>query len=238
MIPPGSDISRDYRPFAALWYLNRTLPGCGAARRFALERRTMNCVRTNLKTVIVAAALLAAIVGASAPAVEAQTNPTVIIDTSMGAITVELLQDKAPKSVENFLAYMKSGFYSSTIFHRVIRGFMVQGGGLTKSMEIKPTRPPIPNEAKNGLKNLRGTVAMARKSDVDSATSQFFINTVDNARLDHIEGDPQRFGYAVFGKVTAGMDVVDKIEAVATGNNGPYQNVPVEPVVIKSVKLK
>jgi len=198
----------------------------------------MNRTRTSLKAVVVSAALLvaASLVGASA--VKAGTNPTVIIDTSMGAITVELFQDKAPKSVENFLAYVKSGFYSNTIFHRVIRGFMIQGGGFTQNMEHKPTQPPITNEAKNGLSNLRGTLAMARTADINSATAQFFINTVDNARLDHVEGDPARFGYAVFGKVTAGMDVVDKIEAVATGNNGGYQNVPVQPVIIKSAKLK
>jgi cyclophilin family peptidyl-prolyl cis-trans isomerase len=198
----------------------------------------MNRIGTYLKAVVATVALLAAAYFVSASAVKAETNPTVIIDTSMGAITVELFKDKAPKSVANFLDYVKSGFYSNTIFHRVIRGFMIQGGGLTQSMELKPTRQAIQNEAKNGLSNLRGTLAMARKGDIDSATAQFFINTVDNARLDHVEGDPARFGYAVFGKVTAGMEVVDKIEAVATGNNGGYQNVPVQPVIIKSVKLK
>jgi cyclophilin family peptidyl-prolyl cis-trans isomerase len=198
----------------------------------------MICTKTRLKSVVVVATLLAAVPFVFALAVEAQTNPSVVIDTSMGAITVELFQDKAPKSVENFLAYVKSGFYANTIFHRVMRGFMIQGGGLTPNMERKPTRAPIPNEAKNGLKNLRGTMAMARTAVIDSATSQFFINTVDNASLDHSGDDPQGFGYAVFGKVTAGMDVVDKIEASATGNKGPYQNVPLEPVVIRSVKLK
>jgi hypothetical protein len=128
----------------------------------------MICTKTRLKSVVVVATLLAAVPFVFALAVEAQTNPSVVIDTSMGAITVELFQDKAPKSVENFLAYVKSGFYANTIFHRVMRGFMIQGGGLTPNMERKPTRAPIPNEAKNGLKNLRGTMAMARTAVIDS----------------------------------------------------------------------
>jgi len=156
-------------------------------------------------------------------------NPVVVIDTSQGAITVELFQDKAPKSVENFMAYMKAGFYNGTIFHRVIKGFMVQGGGFTADMQLKPTRPPIVNESANGLQNLRGTIAMARRTDPNSATSQFFINTVDNQRLS---------GYTVFGKVIQGMDVVDKIESVATGTKGVYSDVPNSPIVIKAIHPK
>jgi cyclophilin family peptidyl-prolyl cis-trans isomerase len=167
---------------------------------------------------------------------EAAANPVVVIETSMGSITAELYQDKAPKSVENFLAYVKAGFYNGTIFHRVIKGFMIQGGGFAADMKRKPTRPPIANEAQNGLSNARGTLAMARTPDPNSATAQFFINTVDNARLDY-QG-PQNFGYAVFGKVIEGMDVVEKIEAVATGTKGEHSNVPNAPVVIKSVRVK
>ncbi len=161
-------------------------------------------------------------------------NPVVVIETSLGDITVELLADKAPKSVENFLGYVKDGFYSGTTFHRVIRGFMIQGGGLTPDMQRKPTKAAIANEAANGLKNTRGTIAMARTGEVNSATSQFFINTVDNTPLDHKSNDPAGFGYAVFGKVTGGMDVVDKIENVKTKPG----DVPVEPVMIKAVRLK
>ncbi len=176
-----------------------------------------------------AATVLGAAVSSSGAGYGQGKNPVVVIDTSLGAITVELFQDKAPKSVENFLAYAKSGFYSGTIFHRVIKGFMIQGGGLTVDMKRKQTRPPVPNESGNGLQNLRGTIAMARTADPNSATSQFFINTVDNQRL---------AGYTVFGKVTGGMDVVDKIEAVATGDKSGYQNVPATPILIKDVRIK
>jgi peptidyl-prolyl cis-trans isomerase B (cyclophilin B) len=157
----------------------------------------------------------------------------------MGDITVELDKAKAPVSVENFLGYVKDGYYSGTIFHRVIKGFMIQGGGLTADMQRKPgTKQPIQNEAANGLKNVRGTVSMARTSEIRSATSQFFINTVDNAGLDHKGLTPDGYGYAVFGKVIAGMDVVDKIEGVATGSAAGHQNVPKEPVTIKAVRVK
>lgn len=183
--------------------------------------------------------LFAAVLAGAALSVGAESaNPVVVIQTSMGAITVELYKDKAPKTVENFLAYVKDGYYRGTIFHRVIKGFMIQGGGLTASLARKPTRPPIPNEAANGLKNERGTIAMARTSEIDSATSQFFINTVNNASLNHSGTSPDRFGYAVFGKVIDGMDVVDKIENVKTTTKGAYQNVPVTPVIIKTVTLK
>ena len=158
-------------------------------------------------------------------------HPEVILKTTLGDIVIELYPEKAPITVKNFLAYVDDGFYNGTIFHRVIPGFMIQGGGMTKDMKQKETRPPIKNEADNGLGNKRGTIAMARTSDINSATSQFFINLKDNSFLDH---GARGFGYAVFGKVVKGMDVVDKISAVKTGNRGMYQNVPVEPVVIIS----
>lgn len=173
----------------------------------------------------------------TAPAAQS-SNLQVVIQTTMGDITVELYKDKAPKSVENFLAYVKDGFYAGTIFHRVIPNFMIQGGGMSVSMARKPTKPPIPNEAGNGLKNNRGTIAMARTSDVDSATAQFFINVKDNASLNHTGASPEQFGYAVFGKVVSGMDVVDQIVSVPTETKGSYANAPVKPVVIKAVTLK
>jgi cyclophilin family peptidyl-prolyl cis-trans isomerase len=159
------------------------------------------------------------------------------IETSMGTITVELDDAKAPITVKNFIDYAQAGHYDGTIFHRVIDGFMIQGGGFTKDMNQKETRAPIKNEAANGLKNARGTLAMARTMIVDSATSQFFINLVDNDFLNYRGPDPRMFGYAVFGKVTDGMDVVDKIAKVKTGFAGPHQNVPEEPVVIRKVHL-
>ena len=161
----------------------------------------------------------------------------IIMDTSLGSITAELYEDKAPITVANFVSYAKEGFYAGTIFHRVIDGFMIQGGGFTKDMNQKPTDAPIMNEAMNGLKNLRGTIAMARTAVVDSATSQFFINLVDNDFLDFTSPTPQGFGYAVFGKVTDGLDVVDAIAKVKTGFSGPHQNVPETAVVIKKVSV-
>jgi peptidyl-prolyl cis-trans isomerase A (cyclophilin A) len=155
----------------------------------------------------------------------------VVMITNYGKITVELYPKEAPVSVENFIKYVEDGFYDGTIFHRVIPGFVIQGGGFTDTMVQKPTRPPIANEAANGLKNRRGTLSMARTQDINSATSQFFVNLQDNNILDHGERD---FGYAVFAKVTDGMDVVDQIAAVATSDSGPHQNVPVRPVVIES----
>jgi peptidyl-prolyl cis-trans isomerase A (cyclophilin A) len=158
-------------------------------------------------------------------------HPVVVLETSLGTIEVELNPQKAPISVENFLAYVDAGHYDGTLFHRVISGFMIQGGGFDASMKQKPTRGPIKNEADNGLLNKRGTIAMARTSDVNSATSQFFINVADNGFLNHGSRD---FGYAVFGKVTKGMDVVDKIAATKTG----AQDVPVEAIVIKKASRK
>ena len=159
----------------------------------------------------------------------------VILTTSLGAIEVELDSEKAPISVENFLQYVDDGHFDGTIFHRVIPGFMIQGGGFTSDFQQKPTRDAIKNEANNGLKNDRGTLAMARTGVVDSATAQFFINLTDNDFLNHGGRD---FGYAVFGRVTSGMEVVDKIAGVETGNKGPHQNVPKTPVVIESAKRK
>jgi cyclophilin family peptidyl-prolyl cis-trans isomerase len=173
----------------------------------------------------------------TAPAAAKSTNPRVSFETSMGKFIVELDPAKAPKTVENFLAYVKSGFYDGTIFHRVIPGFMAQGGGFTADMKQKATQPPIANEADNGLKNLRGTLSMARTNDPGSATSQFFISVVDNKFLDHTGKNPAGWGYAVFAKVTEGMEVVDKIVTVKRGNRGPYTDVPETPVVIEKATL-
>lgn len=164
-------------------------------------------------------------------------NPQVVIETSMGNITVELYEDKAPLTVKNFLAYTDDKHYDGTIFHRVIDGFMIQGGGFTPDMKQKTTKEPIKNEANNGLANDKYTIAMARTGVVDSATSQFYINVKDNAALNH-RGPGQAFGYCVFGKVVSGTDVVDKIKAVPTGNKGGMGDVPTEAVTIKSVKRK
>ncbi len=154
------------------------------------------------------------------------------MQTSMGTITIELDAKKAPKSVENFVAYVKSGHYDGTIFHRVMDNFMIQGGGFTDKMAQKPSKAPIQNEADNGLKNDKYTLAMARTNDPHSATAQFFINVNNNDFLNFTSPTPRGWGYAVFGKVTAGQDVVDKIKAVKTGTNGFHENVPLEPVTI------
>ncbi len=162
-------------------------------------------------------------------------NPTITLNTSKGPIAVELFADRAPKSVDNFLQYARDGDYDGTVFHRVIPGFMVQGGGFTPDLQQKPTRDPIQNEADNGLKNERGTLAMARTGDIHSATSQFFINVADNDFLNHGGRD---FGYAVFGRVTAGMDVVDAIVNSPTGAKGPFaKDCPVEDITIDSVAI-
>lgn len=160
----------------------------------------------------------------------------VIMKTSLGEMTIELYPDKAPVTVKNFLEYVDAKFYDGTILHRVIPTFMIQGGGFTEDMQQKPVRAPIKNEAGNGLKNTAGTLAMARTTAVDSATAQFFINTVDNAFLDHRD-EGAGFGYAVFGKVVNGMDVVKKIAAVPTTTKAPHQNVPVNAVIIESVRV-
>jgi peptidyl-prolyl cis-trans isomerase B (cyclophilin B) len=170
---------------------------------------------------------------ATGSAAEAPKLPRVALETLKGTIVLELDAARAPKSVENFLAYVDAGHYDGTVFHRVIDGFMVQGGGFTAEMTQKPTRPPVENEADNGLKNKRGTVAMARTMDPHSASAQFFVNTVDNDFLDHRSKDARGWGYAVFGRVVEGMEVVDAITKVATANRGPFENVPVEPVMIQ-----
>ncbi|CAJ0724786.1 MAG: peptidylprolyl isomerase [Pseudomonadota bacterium] len=161
------------------------------------------------------------------------------LHTNHGDITLALDAEKAPKSVANFVAYVKDGHYNGTVFHRVIKGFMIQGGGFEpgEKMNQKPTKAPIDNEANNGLKNERGAIAMARTNDPHSATAQFFINTVDNDFLNHTSPTPQGWGYAVFGKVTEGMDVVDKIRSVRTGNRGFHQDVPLEDVIIESAEV-
>lgn len=180
--------------------------------------------------------LMAAVMVAAFPVEAAEKNPVVLMETSLGNVKIELDQAKAPVSVKNFLSYVDDKFYDGTIFHRVIEGFMIQGGGFTPDMHQKPTKAPIKNEAGNGLSNKRGTLAMARTMVVDSATAQFFINVVDNDFLDHRDNSPQGFGYAVFGKVVEGMDVIDKIKSVRTGSKMGFQDVPVETVAIKSIK--
>ena len=179
---------------------------------------------------------VAMMVAFSGESTAAEKNPVVVMETSLGNVKIELDQAKAPISVKNFLSYVDDKFYDGTIFHRVISSFMIQGGGFTADMQQKPTKAQIKNEAGNGLSNKRGTLAMARTMVVDSASSQFFINVVDNDFLDHRDNSSQGFGYAVFGKVIEGMDVVDKIKSVKTGNKTGFQDVPMDAVVIKSIK--
>ncbi|NCO19716.1 MAG: peptidyl-prolyl cis-trans isomerase [Gammaproteobacteria bacterium] len=191
-----------------------------------------------LAAVSIATSFITSAQEATAPNPFEQQLPTVILHTSKGPITLELFSDQAPISVENFLEYARSGHYDGTIFHRVIGNFMIQGGGFDAEMQQRPVRDPIQNEADNGLSNARGTVAMARTGMPNSATAQFFINVVDNPALDHRGTQSGRtWGYAVFGRVTEGMDVVDEIRQVATDNRGPMADVPVEPVVIERVEI-
>jgi len=190
-------------------------------------------MKTAVLTLLAVLALPISLQAADTPKVQ---NPHVRLITNLGVIELELDARRAPKTVANFLEYVDRGFYDGTIFHRVIPGFMIQGGGMTPALREKPTRAPIPNEADNGLRNLAGTVAMARTSDPHSAAAQFFINTVDNGPLDHRDKSPQGWGYAVFGRVTKGMDVVRKIEHVATGNAGLHQNVPQKPVILRKAE--
>ena len=182
--------------------------------------------------------LAALLLGAAMLNSHAGEAPQVKIETSLGDIVVLLEPDKAPKTVENFLTYVKDGFYSNTIFHRVISNFMIQGGGFTPEYQRKPTRAPIENEADNGLSNIRGTIAMARTMDPHSATAQFFINVKDNTFLDFTSKSPRGWGYTVFGRVIKGMDTVDRIRSVATGPGGPFPtDAPREPVIIKGMTL-
>ncbi len=189
-----------------------------------------------MKKLITALLVLAAV---SLP-LKAALTPShfVRVETNHGAFVIALYSDRAPKTVENFLQYVTSGYYNNTIFHRVINGFVIQGGGFTKDFKRKSTRPPVYNEAKNGLSNNRGMVAMARGRDPHSATSQFYINLGDNLSLDHRSDAPAEWGYAVFGKVVSGMDVVDKIAALTTGPGGHFQgDVPITPVIITRMTL-
>ncbi|MFN3412737.1 MAG: peptidylprolyl isomerase [Thermoanaerobaculum sp.] len=168
----------------------------------------------------------------------AQTNPRVRLETNHGVMVLELYPDKAPKTVANFLAYVQSGFYNGTIFHRVVPGFVIQGGGFDASFLQKPTKAPVENEATNKLSNLRGTVAMARTAEVHSATSQFFINLKDNTFLDHRDTTPRGYGYCVFGRVVEGMEVADAIATIPTGPGGPFPaEVPQQPVVILKAEV-
>ena len=192
------------------------------------------------KLILLVACSLAIMATVTVLGAAAQDNPVVVIETSLGSITAELDRANAPLSVENFLEYVESGHYRDTVFHRVIKGFMIQGGGFTADMQRKPTRTPVKNEARNGLANDRGTLAMARTNAVDSATSQFFINAVDNAALNNRGITPAEYGYAVFGHVADenSLGVVDQIEAVATGRRGPYNDVPETPVEILSITVQ
>jgi len=169
---------------------------------------------------------------------ENEKNPVVTMSTNMGDIRIELNSDKAPITTKNFLAYVNDGHFDGLIFHRVIPGFMIQGGGFDSKMSQRPTKSAIKNEAHNGLKNVKGSIAMARTDVVDSATAQFFINVKDNDFLDHKNTSPGGYGYAVFGQVIEGMDIVHTIEKVKTGNRGMHQDVPVDAVVINSVKVE
>lgn len=184
-----------------------------------------------------ACGILLAWAGIAGAAETAAKNPVVLMQTNLGTIKLELFAREAPLSVKNFLDYTAGGFYDGTVFHRVIPGFMIQGGGFTADMKQKKTKAPVKNEADNGLKNLRGTIAMARTMIIDSAMAQFFINVVDNGYLDHSDKTQKGYGYAVFGKVIEGMDVVDKIAAVRTGVRLNYPNTPLAPVVIESMKV-
>ena len=187
--------------------------------------------------ILLLACLLIPFTTQASPTISSKSCPRVAIITSKGTIVVELYPDRAPHTVSNFLRYVRSGFYDKTIFHRVIPGFMIQGGGFTKELKKKETGRPIINEAYNGLKNLRGTIAMARTSFPHSATSQFFINLVDNPFLDFKTRTKKGWGYCVFGKVISGMNVVDKIAKVATTTRQGHQDVPLEPVIIEKVKV-
>lgn len=184
----------------------------------------------NIRSIVVSLLL-------SGATLTAYADTHAVIETNMGNIELTLYEQKAPKTVANFVHYAKTGFYNQTIFHRVIKGFMIQGGGFTQDMIQKPTSDSIPNESDNGLKNTVGTIAMARTNDPHSATSQFFINVADNPALDFQADSTKGYGYTVFGKVDKGMDVVNRIAEVRTQNRILHQNIPVQPIIIKSVKI-
>ncbi len=187
-----------------------------------------------MKKTLISMLVVISLVLAAGSAIAEDPNPKVILNTSKGQIVLVLYADKAPETVKNFLAYVDAKYYDGTIFHRVIPNFMIQGGGFTADMKRKTTRPPIQNEADKGIKNDRGTIAMARTGDPHSATAQFFINSKDNGFLNHKSKSMQGWGYAAFGKVVEGMKIVDAISAVKTTRRGPYSDVPVEAIVIKS----
>ena len=195
----------------------------------ALAKNENKQMKFIVKLLLSATFMLSTIIAVAAPSVEFQTN--------QGNFTIELYPEKAPKTVANFLQYIKDGFYENTIFHRVINHFMIQGGGFERDLSEKSTRAAIANEAGNGLLNQTGTVAMARTADPDSATAQFFVNLIDNQFLDYVGPDPDQIGYCVFGKVTSGIEVIQKIGLTQTNTVGRYSDVPVKPVIIKSVKL-
>ncbi|MCE5250907.1 peptidyl-prolyl cis-trans isomerase [bacterium] len=200
-------------------------------------------MNTFLKFVIAGSAAFCFLSGAVFAQEPVKKNLVVIMKTNRGTIEIELFSDKAPATVTNFLSYVTEVFYDNTIFHRVIDGFMIQGGGFTVDMAKKPTKPPIKNEAGNGLLNDRGTVAMARTQEINSATSQFFINHKNNDFLNHKDNSARGFGYCVFGRVIKGMDVVDKIAATSTSTVntvafGKMENVPVKPIIIESIRVK
>jgi peptidyl-prolyl cis-trans isomerase A (cyclophilin A) len=197
--------------------------------------KVLRILFTTLSLVFVGSALTTNANGSAGPAPK---NPVIVMQTSMGDIKIELYPDKAPITVKNFLDYARIGFYNGTIFHRVMRGFVIQGGGVTPDLKEKATRAPIKNEAANGLLNNRGTISMAREEEPDTASAQFFINLVDNARLNHHGNTGRAMGYAVFGKVIEGMDVVDKIGTSPTkAVNKEYANVPMTMIILKSVKI-
>jgi peptidyl-prolyl cis-trans isomerase B (cyclophilin B) len=212
--------------------MTHAFPFTGTARAF----RTIALALTFCTSIVASS-----IAGAASPnqkeGTPMTTNPRVSMQTSQGTIVIELNAEKAPKSVENFLAYVRDGFYDGTIFHRVINGFMIQGGGFDANMKQKPTNAPIENEANNGVKNNKYTLAMARTSDPHSATAQFFINVADNDFLNFTSPTPNGWGYAVFGQVVEGTEVVDAIKGVKTGNRGFHQDVPVENVVIEKASV-
>lgn len=190
-----------------------------------------------MKKLLIALSLIALTTAGFAFGKKAAQNPIVVLETTAGDISIELFKETAPETVKNFLTYVKDGYYTDTIFHRVIPGFMIQGGGYKKDLSLKPTRGSIKNEATNGLSNKRGTIAMARTAVIDSATSQFFINVVNNNGLDHKNTTRQGYGYCVFGKIIEGLDICDNIVNTPTTRRSYHQNVPIRPIIIKSARL-